>query len=97
MPTKRRPLKITPDAKRASSSARGYDAQWRKARAAYLAEHPVCVVCERGGRVVPATEVDHIRAHKGNDALFWDRNNWQSLCKPCHSKKTVNEDGGFGR
>lgn len=30
-------------------------------------------------------------------ALFWDKvNNWMGLCKPCHSKKTATEDGGFG-
>lgn len=97
MPTKRKPLKVTTSSKRASSTQRGYDARWRKARAAYLVLHPVCVVCERRGRVVAATEVDHIKAHKGNDALFWDELNWQALCKPCHSEKTVREDGGFGR
>lgn len=96
MPTKRKPLKVTPRAKRASSSARGYDSEWRKVRAAYLVVNPVCVVCERGGRVVAATEVDHIKAHKGDPQLFWDENNWQALCKPCHSRKTVSEDGGFG-
>lgn len=96
MPTKRKPLKVIPQAKRASSAARGYDARWRKVRAAYLAANPVCVVCERRGRVVPATEVDHIKAHRGNDTLFWDELNWQALCKPCHSEKTVKEDGGFG-
>ena len=30
--------------------------------------------------------------------LMWDfENNVQSLCKPCHSAKTVKEDGGLGR
>ena len=28
---------------------------------------------------------------------FWDRNNWQPLCKQCHDRKTATEDGGFGR
>lgn len=40
--------------------------------------------------------VDHIRPHKSNYDLFWDPNNWQSMCDPCHSKKTATEDGGFG-
>lgn len=29
-------------------------------------------------------------------SLFWDRTNWQGLCKQCHSRKTAAEDGGFG-
>jgi len=28
--------------------------------------------------------------------LFWDRNNWQSMAKACHDRKTAAEDGGFG-
>ena len=43
-----------------------------------------------------AREVDHIEPHKGDDTLFWDQDNWQPLCKPCHSRKTATEDGGFG-
>jgi 5-methylcytosine-specific restriction endonuclease McrA len=26
--------------------------------------------------------------HKGNEALFWDESNWQSLCKFHHDQKT---------
>jgi len=96
MPTKRKPMKIITAAKRASAHARGYDGEWRKVAAAYLREHPVCVHCERTGRVVAAREVDHIKPHKGDMQLFWDESNWQALCKPCHSKKTATEDGGFG-
>lgn len=44
-----------------------------------------------------ATEVDHIIPHRGDQQLFWDTNNWQGLCKPCHSRKTAQEDGGFGQ
>lgn len=40
--------------------------------------------------------VDHITPHKGDRGLFWDRNNWQALCKTCHDTKTAAEDGGFG-
>ncbi|MEP2204764.1 MAG: HNH endonuclease signature motif containing protein [Tateyamaria sp.] len=34
----------------------------------------------------PATVVDHIIPHRGDEALFNDRNNLQSLCTPCHSR-----------
>jgi 5-methylcytosine-specific restriction protein A len=45
---------------------------------------------------VPATEVDHKKAHHGDQGLFWDRYNWQALCKPCHSRKTAEEDHRWG-
>ncbi|WP_309252328.1 HNH endonuclease signature motif containing protein [Paenibacillus spongiae] len=47
-------------------------------------------------RVNAATVIDHIKPHKGNKVLFWDRNNWQPLCKSHHDKKTARYDGGFG-
>lgn len=82
---------------RETAAQRGYDSRWQKARDGYLRSHPLCVHCERAGRVVAANEVDHIVPHKGDMVLFWDNSNWQSLCKSCHSLKTATEDGGFGR
>lgn len=82
---------------REKTAARGYGERWRKARAAYLARHPLCVDCEREHRLVTATVVDHIEAHKGNARLFWSEANWQSLCKQHHDRKTATHDGGFGR
>jgi len=35
--------------------------------------------------------VDHIRDHKGDWALFTDRDNLQSLCHRCHSRKTMED------
>lgn len=54
----------------------------------YLAQHPLCVECERNGRVVLATDVDHIMPHRGDKALFWSVDNWQSLCAQHHAAKT---------
>lgn len=58
--------------------------RWRQARKIFLANHPLCVECSR-----VATIVDHIIEHEGNYQLMWDIDNWQSLCKPCHDKKTA--------
>lgn len=82
---------------RLNSYRRGYNRAWQATRLAFLREHPFCVVCEAIGRLVPAAEVDHIIAHKGDDVLMWDIGNLQALCRPCHSAKTAREDGGFGR
>ena len=84
------------DNKRPSARQRGYDARWEKARAVYLAAHPLCCMCERLGRVTAATVVDHIQPHKGSDDLFWDEGNWQSLCKPCHDQHKQRQEKGGG-
>jgi hypothetical protein len=43
-----------------------------------------------------ANVVDHIIPHRGDMELFWDESNWQSMCEPCHNRKTASEDGAFG-
>ena len=82
------------DRERGTSHQRGYDARWNKARIEHLDADPLCVDCAKRDYITPATVVDHIVPHKGNDELFWDRSNWQSLCKPCHDRKTASEDMG---
>lgn len=82
---------------RGSSAERGYDSRWRKARITFLRENPLCVVCHANGILTPATVVDHIIPHKGDKNLFWDVDNWQALCKPCHDRKTATEDRKYGR
>jgi 5-methylcytosine-specific restriction endonuclease McrA len=74
------------DRHRPSARARGYDRRWQAARVAWLAEHPTCAQCG-----APATEVHHRQPHRGNPAIFWDRQNWLSLCKSHHSAATARE------
>ncbi len=88
--------KQEPDKQRKSAQERGYTYQWHKESRDYLREHPWCVECQKRGIGEPATEVDHIIPHRGDQGLFWDKDNWQGLCKTCHSIKTAKEDGGFG-
>lgn len=76
------------DSRRESASKRGYDHRWKKARHEFLVRNPLCKTCLRNGRVEPATDVDHVIPHRGDQKLFWDIQNWQSLCHSCHSKKT---------
>lgn len=92
-----------------SSAAKGYGYRWQQARADHLRRNPLCVFCRDKGRAVAASVVDHIKAPRLGDArlsgdaeriadawrLFWDRTNWQSLCKLCHdSTKQRMEKGG---
>lgn len=67
------------DRTRPTSSARGYNSEWRKLRAEFLRLHQTCAFC--GG---DAQVVDHIQRHHANVALVMNWNNLQALCKRCH-------------
>jgi len=69
-----------------TANQRGYNYAWQKARLVHLAAQPLCIYCDRAGRVTAASVVDHKVPHRGDKTLFWDRSNWQSLCKPCHDE-----------
>lgn len=80
---------------RKSAAERGYNWRWVNYRRQYLRANPLCVYCQRRGKVTQATVVDHIVPHRGDDVLFWDTANHQALCKPCHdSIKQAEEKGG---
>ena len=65
-----------------------YGRRWKAASHQQLRLHPLCAECERLGWAVAATVVDHIVPHRMDAKKFWDRSNWQSLCKLHHDQKT---------
>lgn len=80
------------DPSRGSNGKRLYaNERWRSSRLRFLEQNPLCVLCAKRERVEPATVVDHVRPHRGDEQLFWDTGNWQALCKPCHDLKTASE------
>ncbi|MEY0214149.1 HNH endonuclease signature motif containing protein [Providencia rettgeri] len=76
-----------------------YGGRWAKVRLSFLNDNPLCVMCKEQGRITAATVVDHITPHRLRDALasgdaewitkaqklFWDTNNYQSLCASHHN------------
>lgn len=64
--------------------------RWRKVRALYLQQYPLCVECQRAGRVVAARVVDHVTPINEGGARF-DYRNLQGLCDKCHNKKSGRE------
>lgn len=65
---------------------------WREARAAQLSREPLCRRCAGQGRIVVATVVNHIIAHRGDWALFCDPANHESVCKTCHDGLIQSEE-----
>lgn len=69
--------------------------RWQALRLDVLRRQPLCVMCAGDGRATPATVVDHVVPHRGDEALFW-RGPHQALCSPCHdSRKRAIELRGF--
>lgn len=76
----------TPDYQRLIRSRR-----WRRLRAAYLTEHPLCEDCMMKDKTTPAKEVHHIRPIESQAgrpdemaALCFDPLNLRALCHACH-------------
>jgi 5-methylcytosine-specific restriction protein A len=79
------------DQHRPSAAARGYDSDWRRRRAEFLAEHTECARCSEPSRIV-----DHITPLSAGGAD--DESNWQALCKQCHDswKQSIDRRGDRG-
>lgn len=85
------------DERRGNRHKRGYGYRWSKYSKWYRQQNPLCVKCLAEGKLSSSEHVDHIIAVSGpDDPLFYASSNHQALCKSCHSRKTVKEDGGFG-
>ena len=69
--------------------------RWRKRRYTYLGVNPWCVMCLLRGMYTEAKVVDHRKPHRGDPTLFWDENNWQSLCENHHNsaKQSMEKSG----
>jgi len=73
-----------------TAAERGYGYKWKKVRGQALERDSyLCQSCLKQGIVTRATDVDHIlnKAQGGTD----DLDNLQSLCNPCHKRKTIEE------
>jgi 5-methylcytosine-specific restriction protein A len=73
-----------------------YDtARWKQLRLKvferdrYRCQHTGC--CKVEGNTSKLI-CDHIKPHRGNEHLFWNEANLQTLCKPCHDKTKQQEE-----
>ena len=70
-----------------ASAKRWYGYRWQKLRNRFIAQHPFCEQCMKQGRLTIATDIDHIKPHRGDPILLFDEENLQALCHACHSPK----------
>ena len=76
------------DKARGTAAERGYDKRWQRIRLMHLRHNPLCYDCNTKCQVTAANEVHHIIALA--DGGTHNTDNIMSLCKSCHSKRTVN-------
>ncbi|MES2126666.1 MAG: HNH endonuclease signature motif containing protein [Pseudomonadota bacterium] len=69
--------------------------RWHRLRYYQLLRHPLCAMCAKLARLTAATIADHVVPHRGDEELFFDEQNLQSLCKPCHdgAKQQLEKSG----
>lgn len=67
---------------------------WRRLRWQVLVDALfTCARCQANhGLDTSQLVADHIRPHKGDAALFWDRANLQCLCAACHNRVKQSEE-----
>jgi 5-methylcytosine-specific restriction protein A len=94
---------VNPREPRVSAYRRGYTKKWSAYSRRRLQAFPLCGMrstpqlntqhscCAREGRVAIATVTDHIVPHRGDQEMFWNPENHQSLCESCHNAKSRSE------
>lgn len=61
-----------------------YDREWNLYSTKFLKENPTCLSCGNRSEVT-----DHLKAHKGDEKLFWKLDNLIPLCSSCHNTITT--------
>lgn len=77
--------------RRGSVTQQGYGAEWAKTSKRILERDPICRICNRRR----SKQVDHIIARREGGSE--DDHNLRGLCRSCHARKTVADDGGYLR
>jgi len=70
--------------------------RWIKQSKLYRRRNPLCVECLKYGITTDCTGknkgcVDHIVPHRGDLRVFWDKDNWQTMCTMHHNQKSGKE------
>lgn len=66
--------------------------QWQRLRLSYLAAHPLCECCLKGGIIKSAKDIHHKVSFMSTDdkaereRLAFDSDNLMALCRECHNQ-----------
>jgi 5-methylcytosine-specific restriction enzyme A len=71
--------------------------QWLRLRKVKLQQQPLCEVCMKRGRLVPANTVDHVVSINAGGHPFPTLDELMSCCTSCHNSKTNAVDRKEGR
>lgn len=74
-------------------------ARWKRLRLAIFVRDLFTCQMEGCGRIEGSTALlvcDHVKRHGGDERLFWDARNLQTLCKPCHDSRKQREERAAG-
>jgi len=66
-----------------------YGTSWEKIRGRFLEAHPLCEICQREGKLIPAVLVHHKKSLR--DGGTNDNGNLAALCQECHSRLHAKE------
>jgi 5-methylcytosine-specific restriction protein A len=84
--------------RRPSATRKGYDAAWRRTRAAFLRANPLCMCADCEAIAAPlrpaATEVDHIDGLGPLGPRGHDWTNLRAMTKAHHSRATAHAQPG---
>lgn len=70
--------------------------RWKALRIqTFIKDHFTCRICSVLEGNTSKLICDHIEPHKGDERLFWDEENLQTLCKPCHDRVKQKEERRF--
>lgn len=83
------------DARRAEDAIRKlyWSPRWRRGvRVLILARDPYCKRCEAKGIITPSDTVNHIVKARDDPSRFFDEDNLEGVCAPCHSREIQIEE-----
>lgn len=82
-PKRYSPYSTPSNAKKFTKQKKYSSLEWVKYRSKFLSHNPTCYCCGQ-----KSNTVDHLKAHKGNDELFFKEDNMIAMCQVCHSTVT---------
>lgn len=69
-------------------------ARWQATRRLIFERDSLCLSCKRMASVVVDDVIPAVK-YVANGGDFFDMDNLQGMCKPCHDSKTATEDSTF--